>query len=233
MPRKLSIVAAAILVAGQGAMVASPRALADGPALVEITVINLTRGQIISPVVVASHSARLAPLFELGEPASDELAGVAEDADLDPFIAALEADSAVHQVKTVFGENNGPIVPGESASVVLEVPGRFRRVSMAGMLVSTNDAFTALRAVRVPAFGGSTYRTPAYDSGSEVNNEDCDFIPGPPCTGGGVRQPVGAEGYVHIHGGIHGIGDLEPSEHDWRNPVVEVTIRRVRPDDDD
>ncbi|MGH8621200.1 MAG: hypothetical protein ACRET3_03595 [Burkholderiales bacterium] len=35
------------------------------------------------------------------------------------------------------------------------------------------------------------------------------------------------EGYVHIHAGIHGIGDLPPEVRDWRNPVARVAIRRV------
>ena len=71
----------------------------------------------------------------------------------------------------------------------------------------------------------------AYDAGSERNSEDCAYIPGPPCEGAGVHDPAEAEGYVHIHAGIHGIGpDTElvyPAEHDWRNPVAKITIRRV------
>jgi hypothetical protein len=32
---------------------------------------------------------------------------------------------------------------------------------------------------------------------------------------------------VHIHAGMHGIGDLDASVRDWRNPVAQVTIRRI------
>ena len=46
----------------------------------------------------------------------------------------------------------------------------------------------------------------AYDAGSEYNSEDCAFIPGPPFGNGGVRDTDGAEGYVQILSGIHGIG---------------------------
>jgi hypothetical protein len=35
------------------------------------------------------------------------------------------------------------------------------------------------------------------------------------------------EGYVSIHAGIHGIGDLMSKDHDWRNPVAKVSIKRV------
>jgi hypothetical protein len=32
---------------------------------------------------------------------------------------------------------------------------------------------------------------------------------------------------VHLHSGIHGVGDLDPSVRDWRNPVIQVTIERI------
>lgn len=47
-------------------------------------------------------------------------------------------------------------------------------------------------------------------------------------------MPVGGEeGYVHIHAGIHGIGDFMASDRDWRNPVAEITVERLDDDDDD
>jgi hypothetical protein len=48
------------------------------------------------------------------------------------------------------------------------------------------------------------------------------------CGGEGGSPGVG-EGYVHIHTGIHGIGDLlTAAMYDWRNPVAEITIRRTK-----
>jgi hypothetical protein len=32
---------------------------------------------------------------------------------------------------------------------------------------------------------------------------------------------------VHIHAGIHGIGELDPVAYDWRNPVALIEIRRL------
>jgi hypothetical protein len=46
--------------------------------------------------------------------------------------------------------------------------------------------------------------------------------------GAGGAPAGGEEGYVHIHAGIHGVGDLEPGMRDWRNPVARITIRRVK-----
>ena len=39
--------------------------------------------------------------------------------------------------------------------------------------------------------------------------------------------PGGGEGYVHIHAGIHGVGNLNPALRDWRNPVAKISIRRI------
>ncbi len=60
-----------------------------------------------------------------------------------------------------------------------------------------------------------------------MNSEDCIYIPGPPCGNPGVRDTDGAEGFVHVHPGIHGIADLVPAAHDWRNPVALITIERI------
>ena len=169
-------------------------------------VTNITRGQIISPVLIASHMARFEPLFELGLPASEELVAVAENAVLDPLRNALMGDPGVLDVETSVGAGGTVILPGESASIVVATPGKIRFLSMAAMLVTTNYDFFALHGVRAPRHGTSVHHSPAYDAGSEVNNEDCDFIPGPPC----------------------GMGGLDPSLHDWRNPVGEITIKRLR-----
>ncbi len=226
MPRAavLSILSFALF--GSTVLLESGTALADEGYRVQVTVTNVTRGQIISPVVVASHRARFEPLFQLGAPASAELAAVAEDAILDPLISSLSNDPDVLDIQTLFGAA-GPIMPGESASVIVDIMGRYRHLSMAGMLVTTNDAFFAVRGARAPAHGTRTYRSPAYDAGSEANTENCSDIPGPPCGNAEVRVTQGAEGYVHIHAGIHGTGDLVPSMHDWRNPVAEIKVTRL------
>lgn len=48
---------------------------------------------------------------------------------------------------------------------------------------------------------------------------------------GTYKLTYNGEGYIHVHAGIHGIGGddgLDPETYDWRNPVVEVTIERIR-----
>ena len=104
-------------------------------------------------------------------------------------------------------------------------------MSLVGMLATTNDAFYALNGVAGPRQGTVTYYSVAWDAGSEANNEDCRVIPGPPCGKFFVRATDGAEGFVHVHSGIHGVRDLVPANHDWRNPVAKITIRRLSPPD--
>ena len=199
----------------------------------EVTITNITKGQILSPAVVASHRPGVDPIFRLGDAASSELAGVAEDAMLDPMVAALEADPGVTEVVVATGAD-GPILPGETVSVTLDGSNFFQpnRISLVGMLVTTNDAFYGLNSVSPTVLHPfrrtdltKTFYSPAYDAGSEANNESCDFIPGPPCGNGGVRDTDGAEGFVHVHSGIHGVGDLVVSETSWHNPVASVTVR--------
>ncbi|MGH8188098.1 MAG: spondin domain-containing protein [Steroidobacteraceae bacterium] len=194
----------------------------------EITVTNITRGQQFTPILVASHKAGLR-LFELGTPASSELQIVAEEGNVAPLTQALQAMPGVLEVT-----NSGALLdPGASVKIRVRTRGSFDHVSVAAMLIPTNDAFFAVNGARGPRGRGTRILTSvAYDAGSERNDELCASIPGPffaECggPGGGAAPAGGEEGYVHVHAGIHGIGDLTASQRDWRNPVARVTILRV------
>ncbi len=95
------------------------------------------------------------------------------------------------------------------------------------MLVSTNDAFMAVNRIKLP-HKFSMLTVPAYDAGVEANDESCKYILGPPCGNANSASDVAGEGFVHIHSGIHGIGDLSTAKHDWRNPVAKISIRRMK-----
>ena len=143
----------------------------------------------------------------------------------------LDALDSVFQYKTPQPPGPPPanfIMPGASLTVVIETKGRFRYLSAASMLVSTNDAFWAIRGAYARSRAAVVIDARAYDAGSEVNSEDCAFIPGPPCGNGGVRDTDGAEGYVYIHPGIHGNVDLDPAEADWNNPVAIINIQKIK-----
>ena len=108
---------------------------------------------------------------------------------------------------------------------------------MAAMLIPTNDTFVALNQVPLPKWGTSTFMVPAYDAGTEVNDQSCQHMPGPAC---GIDDagysPEQGEGFVHIGNGFHELGDedadgfkiLAPQLYDWRNSVARITVRRIR-----
>jgi len=190
----------------------------------EVTVTNLTRGQTFTPILVATHK-RSTQLFELGTAASSQLMALAEEGDTSPLATLLEGSADVSDVTI----GSGLLEPGESVTVEISSRGRSRDISLAAMLVPTNDAFVALNAVALPRKKSSTvaYMAVAYDAGTEPNDESCANIPGPVCGGSGAPDD-GAEGYVHVHAGIHGIADVSAAAYDWRNPVARVSIERVR-----
>jgi hypothetical protein len=189
----------------------------------EVTITNITRGQIISPPIVISHNKDF-QLFSLGVSAPPGLAELAEDADTSVLKGKLEESSFVY----AFSEADGVIMPGESVTVEIETKKGYDLLSAAGMLVTTNDAFFAVRGVKARSKGDEAFDAEAYDSGTERNSENCDYIPGPPCGNGGARDTAGAEGYVFIHAGIHGIGDLDAAVRDWRNPVATIMVQKVK-----
>ena len=188
----------------------------------EVVITNLTRGQIISPPIIFTHLSGFR-VFTPGTAASDELAAVAEDGVNGPLENVLDNAYEVSSREEV----GTPVLPGQSVTVEIVAGRGATELTALGMLVVTNDAFFAGQGLALPFVGTRTYRAIAYDAGSEANTELCAHIPGPPCGSGGVRQTEGAEGFIHVHSGIHGQGDLVPYRHDWRNPVVSITITRI------
>ncbi len=190
----------------------------------EVTITNLTRGQTFTPIMVASHK-KGQYLFELGQPASDELATLAESGNSQPLQDALKSQGLAYDTVST----GGLLGPGESVTVRVRAFGRYSYISLASMLIPSNDAFIAVNGVKAPrGHHVQTAISLAYDAGSEANDELCANIPGPYCGGQGLSAGDGGEGYVHVHAGIHGSGDLAPATFDWRNPTARIVIKRAR-----
>ena len=211
---------------------ASSSAFASGSAMYRVTITNITNSIIFTPIVVASHRKKIS-IFELGEEASPELARIAESGmhdELDVLLANNGAD---------VGNSGAPLFPGASVDVMVSAEDGARRITVASMMLPTNDGFISLNGVRAPKYGSKTYYSPGYDAGSEFNDDDCANIPGPTCGGTALSADADTdEGYVHIHRGIQGPIDglLDPFKDvvfDWRNPVAKITITRIGDDDDD
>lgn len=208
-------------------------ALAQEPAAaLRITVTN-TSPQVISPPILVHHTSAFAP-FTVGAAASPELVRLAEDGDAGELAAVARVSEGVLAVAVA----DAPLMPG--ASVTLEIDAGAdadaHYVTVLGMLVTTNDAFFAwtLPAADLmemgdgamamttmgPAFADGIVRV--FDAGSEANTEACAHVPGPPCGSAGVRVTDGAEGVVALHGGLLGVGDLDPMEWGWLHPVATI-----------
>lgn len=186
--------------------------------MVRVRITNVSK-QIISPPVVAVHSG-MARIFIPGKPASTELSMLAEDGDPTALASVLEGSAEVLD----FAVAEGPLMPGATMVFELESEGQFNRVSAVGMLVTTNDAFFGLDNFVVGQYTNKQVSVPAWDAGTEFNNELCAFIPGPPCGSALVRDTDDAEGLILVHPGLQGVGDLDTAEWDWQNPAVLIRI---------
>ena len=183
----------------------------------DVTITNMTPpgSQPLSPPLFVVHSNR-ADIWGVGEIATHPLAAIAEDANNAPAETAFAQLTGVSDVFTGAG---GPIPPGASRTYEVETTGHANRLSVLTMLVNTNDAFTGLDSLRVRE---TTRMTVAYDAGSEVNNEEIAFIPGPCCGHPFVREPEGQ--LIGMHEGITGRGDLDPDVYDWPGAAARIEI---------
>ena len=173
----------------------STSVLAHGEKEYAVTITNITRGQTFTPVLVVSHRHRVT-LFTAGTPASDELTTLAESGNVGPLQTLLDTLPAVKDTNA----SEGLLEPGQSTTVTVKAGKRFRKISLAAMLIPTNDAFFSIQGVRIPKdWYKKVVYAPAYDAGSETNDELCTNIPGPVCDGAGPSPEDPGEGYVHIH----------------------------------
>jgi hypothetical protein len=210
-----------------------------GRAEYEVTVQNLTAGQPMTPPAVAIHRPAIS-LFEVGEPANEAIREIAENGNLDPAVALLSNSVHVSDFGAAFGPSGiPPLLPGETTGITLVSERGAKLVSFAAMLICTNDGFTGIDDVRLPAGVGEsvTVYGDAYDAGTEINTEDfADIVP--PCqglvgvmsddAGTGMSNPALVEdGVIRHHPGVTGGDDLEPGIHGWEGPVVRVTVTRI------
>jgi hypothetical protein len=244
--RRLSLIVAAMTVF---MLVLSPAAFGKSKvATYEVTITNLTDGQPLTPPVAYTHKKKVS-LFEAGEAASPELMALAENGNSGPLFTALDGDKHVYDSL----EAGEPLVPAtnpgmtpfsDTVTLTITATGGAKYLTVASMLICTNDGFTGVNGLRLPKKMGdsTTVMSAAYDAGTEINTEDFANLV-PPCqgligvssadTGTGMSDPTLAEGgVVAHHSGIDGVGvlmssDLVPGVHGWTNPVVSITVERV------
>lgn len=231
MNKLLPVAAAAAIISGM------PTAHA---AQLDVEITNLTNGIWFTPFLVAAHPDG-SGIFTVGQPASANLQAMAEGGDISGLSTDLDAVGAT----IVENPAGGPLPPGMSAVANLNTDGTSNvLLTVVAMLLPTNDAFSALNGVTIPTEPGTyVYNLPAYDAGTEANDElitggGAPGVPGIPADPGGLAGTGGtgaatadANSNVHIHrntlgdtDAAGGVSDLDSRVHRWLNPVIRVVV---------
>lgn len=227
----------ASLVAGTTLLLVSSLASA---ADLNVRIINLTNGLWYTPFLVAAHTDD-SRVFTTGQPASASLQAMAEGGDIAGLVTDLDAIGATLAPNPA----GGPLAPGMDTDVDINTDGTSNvRLSVVAMLLPTNDAFMGLNAITIPTEPGTyVYNVPAYDAGTEANDEilnggGAPGVPGIPADPGGLAGTgaTGAAGAdvnsnIHIHrntlgdtDAAAGTSDLDSRVHRWLNPVARVVV---------
>lgn len=190
----------------------------------KVTVVNLTKGQPMTPALVAVHAPGF-QLVHLGQEASQGLKDLAQDGITATLTTELAAQKAV--VRTAQG--GGVFLPGQKQEIEVEANNPYFQFSLVSMLARTNDAFAAAMNLPTNLQVGQKYSTLAkvYDAGAENNTEECAHIPAPPCDSHNIGTN-GGEGFVRPHDGINGIADLELGRDAIAGVVAKVIVERIQ-----
>lgn len=207
---------------------------------IEVKVQNLTHGTYFTPLVVTTHKES-AKLFMVGSPASMALTKLAEVGNIADVAADFKAAGAM------VSENpaSGLLAPSKTTTLMLSTNDTNKYLSLAAMILPSNDGFVAANAIPVPTTKGEyVYMLNAYDAGTEANDEkrgsaevgQAGFPVPPPLeamigTGGTGVMGVTAEGFVHIHRGVLGDDNMTGGKSDinamtqrWLNPIARLVI---------
>ena len=205
-----------------------------------VQITNLSNGIYYTPFLVAAHPDGTS-LFTVGQPASANLQAMAEGGDISGLSTDLQGLGAT------IAENpaGGLLAPATSTNVDLNTDGTSNTLlTVVAMLLPTNDAFAGLNAVPIPTAAGTyVFDVPAYDAGTEANDElitggGAPGAPGIPAdpgqlsgTGGTGAAGADANPNVHIHrntlgdtDAMGGSSDLDSRVHRWLNPVIRVVV---------
>jgi hypothetical protein len=193
----------------------------------QVVVTNLTHAQPLSPIAVALHGD--SKMWQIGEMASVALEKLAEGGDNKDFLA-LDTNLAISM-------SEGPVIPGSSVTLTItteDVTATY--LTVATMLVNTNDAFSGLTGVDISTLAVEQQKSwylSVYDSGTESNDEAAGTIPGPADGGTGydaMRNDINVVGY---HSGVVSQDDglsnsVLTQAHRFDNPAVKLTITRTK-----
>lgn len=203
---------------------------------ITITFRNTSESQPMTPPVVALHNAPDAPengirLFEVGQPASGEVVMIAEDGAFMPLVEVANsqiANGTVSAAGFAVSDPAGPLLPGASSSLTLQIEAENQVMSIVSMVVCTNDGFSGVDSRPLSADATDTFFAAIYDAGSETNVESLAYWV-PPCGGPSVENG-GNQGDVE-NGAISahpGQANSEDAQFNFAagSELLEVTVTR-------
>lgn len=192
----------------------------------EVTVQNLTYGQPLSPIAAVLHDE--GQLWMIGESASEALEKLAEAGDASDVLAL--------PVVLASAQSEGIVMPGMSTTFSISIDDNaMSNISLASMLVNTNDAFTGLNKISLAELEVGTSWTSfvgVYDAGTESNSEASGSIPGPADGGTGFDMERDDTDFVSMHPGVVTQDDglmtsVLTQAHKFDQPVAYITITRT------
>lgn len=196
----------------------------------EVSVINATNNQPISPVAVITHDDDYSA-WTIGSTASTELEYIAEGGSNSQLIDSLDSEDATAM------SGKGAIGPGGKETISITAGKSSQtRITVVGMLVNTNDGFSGINSVDVSSLDSGesmTLSARAYDAGTEINSESAGTMPGPADGGEGFNAARSdSNNTVGYHGGVVTADDglassVLDQSHRFDNPVMLVTITRI------
>ena len=195
----------------------------------EVMLTNLTvgvptqGGQIFSPPIFVIHGHGFS-IGASGEAASAELTELAETGNNGPLAELAMGSDAVGSVDAL----GAPVLPGGFVSVMVTASSGMGYLSLATMLVQTNDGIVLGNSLPLFDEDGNplsiTRNLISYDAGTEDNNELATHVPGLPFEGG-ERAPTEG-GVIAAHPGIAGTADVGAA-FSWTEPTASVTVAPV------
>ncbi len=192
----------------------------------QVAVKNLTYAQPISPVAVVLHNEGY--LWQIGESASVALETMAESGDNSGLLVGTNVMASA--------SGAGVVMPSMSETIMVSVEDTMPMyLSVATMLVNTNDAFTGLNAIDISSLAvdeSVTFTAGVYDAGTEKNSEMMGTIPGPADSGEGFNAARDDVDVVSMHPGVVSADDglstsVLTQAHKFDNPSVSFTITRM------
>ena len=193
----------------------------------EISMTNLTAGQPMSPAIVTLHNDNY-EMYTLGTSASLALETLAEGGDNSMLLSEATATTDVDDVEML----SALLTPGKTLSV--RVKGNGDYLSLASMLVNTNDGFVGLEHYHVSHLKvgeGEYLELSTYDAGTEANSESATTVP---AQGGEGFNPSrdDANDKIRLHAGVVTSDDGLSSSalhsvHRFDHPTAQVWVKRI------